>query len=80
MIAARIAVAGNTTERTSTAYAIAEIIGQYRVLHRDNWRVYNVVRCELLPATYESEDLARAGANLNAALDIIELFEMPETP
>lgn len=77
MIATRIAALGDTTERTSAAYVIAEMIGRYRVQHHGSWRVYNIARCELLPATYESEDLARAGAHLNAALDIIEMLEKP---
>lgn len=79
MIAARIAAAGNTAERTSRIYRVALIIARYRVeRHGEVWRINQIERGELLPATYASEALATAGAHLHAACDIDELYDEAE--
>lgn len=76
MIAARIAALGNTAERVALIHEIADIIGKYRVVNGPSgWAVVDLKTGNPAPAPYASEPMARAGARLLAACDVVEMLE-----
>jgi hypothetical protein len=77
VIAARLA--GQPAESTSRIYRIAELMRRYRpVLAGGEWRLIDREGGGLTTPTYDTEELAKAGANLMAACDIAALFEESE--
>lgn len=76
MIAAWIAALGNTPERTALIYDIADAMRRYRTVHGPKcWAVVDMKAGTVTPAEYDSEALAKAGASLMAACDIVEMLE-----
>lgn len=66
------------TNRMSTIYRVAELIGRYRVeqeTERGTWHVYDVEAEARTPAEYSDEASAVAGSRLQAACDILALVE-----
>lgn len=64
--------------RTSRIYRIAELFQRYRVreVKPGQWKIADAERqCELLPPEYHTKELAEAGARMQAACDIAELFD-----
>jgi hypothetical protein len=62
------------SDRTGTVYRIAELIIRYRAAElAGKWRVRDGETGELLAAEYSDEAMARSGARLQAACDILDL-------
>lgn len=76
MIAARIAAMGNTPERIKLIHDIADTMRRYRPVNGPKcWAVVDMKTGTVTPAEYDSEPLAKAGASLMAACDIVEMLE-----
>lgn len=81
MITARIASLGNTPERIRLIHDIADAFARYRPVQGPKcWGVVDIKTGTNTPAEYESEALAKHGARLLAACDIVEMLEKPAEP
>lgn len=62
--------------RVATIFRIAELMRRYEAIEvAGKWRIRNRETAEVQPSDYAEESLARSGARLACAADILALFD-----